>query len=125
MNNPPNNSLNVRSAIWKLAAVPYLLFILIPVVALLVRASPSDILLNLKNDQIHQAIQLSIITSLVTVLLTVCFGTPVAYYLSHPHYRLHGIVDTLVDLPTLLPPAVAGVALLMAFGRRGVGGSLL
>jgi molybdate transport system permease protein len=45
--------------------------------------------------------------------------------LSHPHLRLHGLVDTLVDLPTVLPPAVAGVALLMAFGRRGLIGSWL
>ncbi len=125
MNNSLDRSNNSRSSIWKLSTLPYLAFILIPILALLLRASPSEIWLNLKNEQIHQAIQLSLFTTVVTVLLTIIFGTPVAYYLSHPHYRLHGLVDTLVDLPTVLPPAVAGVALLMAFGRRGLIGSLV
>jgi molybdate transport system permease protein len=56
------------------------------------------------------------------VLLTLVFGTPVAYYLSHRHYRFYRFVDTLIELPTVLPPAVAGVALLVAFGRRGLVG---
>ncbi len=124
MNNSLDRSNHNRASIWKLSTLPYLAFILIPIIALLLGASPSEILLNLKNEQIHQAIQLSLVTTVATVLLTIIFGTPVAYYLSHPHYRLHGLVDTLVDLPTVLPPAVAGVALLMAFGRRGLIGSL-
>jgi molybdate transport system permease protein len=52
-------------------------------------------------------------------------GTPVAYLLSKRHFRFYRLVDTLIDLPTVLPPAVAGVALLMAFGRRGLFGPWL
>jgi molybdate transport system permease protein len=125
MNLSPELPPRFRSSFWKVTIVPYLVFILVPIIALLVRASPVEILENLKNEQIHQAIRLSLTTSTVTVLLTLLLGTPVAYYLSHPHLRLHGLVDTLVDLPTVLPPAVAGVALLMAFGRRGLIGSWL
>ena len=125
MNHTTGRPSRFRSSLWKITVIPYLAFILIPVIALLLRASPGEILSNLQNEQIHQAIRLSLATSGITVLLTILFGTPVAYYLSHPHYRLHGLVDTLVDLPTVLPPAVAGVALLMAFGRRGLVGSWL
>ncbi len=72
-----------------------------------------------------KAIQLSLGTSLVTVAATIVFGTPVAYLLHHRKLRLAKFVDTLVDLPTVLPPAVAGLALLLAFGRSGLVGSWL
>ncbi len=68
---------------------------------------------------------LSLRTTIISVLVSIILGTPVAYYLSHRNYRFHRVVDTLVDLPTVLPPAVAGVALLMAFGRRGLVGAWL
>jgi molybdate transport system permease protein len=62
-------------------------------------------------------------TTLVTVLIVAIFGTPVAYLLARYPFRLRRVVDTVLDLPMVLPPAVAGVALLMAFGRRGIFGS--
>ena len=111
-----------RDGWWKLAAMPLLFFILIPLLALLLRTNLDDLWTNLRQPQVLQAIRLSLVTSLCTVGLTLLFGTPVAYYLSHRHYRFYRVVDTLIDLPTVLPPAVAGVALLMAFGRRGLVG---
>jgi molybdate transport system permease protein len=110
---------------WKLTALPYLLFILIPLAALFLRTRPDSLFEHLRQEVVWQAIQTSLATSLVAVCLTILFGTPVAYYLSHRRYRFFRLVDTLVDLPSVLPPAVAGVALLIAFGRRGLlGGSL-
>lgn len=109
-----------KDGLWKLTALPLFLFILIPLAALFLRANPADIWSHLQMQQVRQAIQLSLLTSTFTVVLTVVFGTPVAYYLSHRHYRFYRLLDTLVDLPTVLPPAVAGVALLIAFGRRGL-----
>jgi len=109
-----------KDGLWKLTALPLFLFILIPLAALFLRANPADIWSHLQMQQVQQAIQLSLVTSTFTVVLTVIFGTPVAYYLSHRHYRFYRLLDTLVDLPTVLPPAVAGVALLIAFGRRGL-----
>jgi len=65
------------------------------------------------------------LTSSITTLVTIAFGTPVAYMLSQKKSPFYRAIDTLVDLPTVLPPAVAGVALLMAFGRKGIFASWL
>jgi molybdate transport system permease protein len=109
---------------WKLMTLPLLAFIALPVFALFLRLTP-DSLFTLQERQVVQAIQLSLVTSLTTVLVTLVFGTPVAYLLYRRRSYLTRLVDTLIDLPTVLPPAVAGVALLMAFGRQGLAGSAL
>jgi molybdate transport system permease protein len=57
--------------------------------------------------------------------VTVVTGTPVAYWLARNHFRLKRSLDTLIDLPAVLPPSVAGLALLMAFGRQGLLGAYL
>jgi molybdate transport system permease protein len=105
---------------WKLSMAPLLLLIGVPIIALVLNISPLDFWMQIQQEEVHQAVQISFASSFCTVLLTLLMGTPLAYYLSHRRYRLHRLVDTLVDLPTVLPPAVAGVALLLAFGRRGL-----
>lgn len=115
----------LRKGYWKLSVLPFLLLIAIPVLALFLRLDRSQFLTQLHMQQVQQAISLSMLTTFTTALVTLLIGTPTAYYLSHRHYRFHRLVDTLVDLPTILPPAVAGVALLMAFGRRGIAGAWL
>lgn len=110
---------------WKISLLPYLLFILIPLFTLISGISLADLVANLQQEAVWKAIRLSLITSSISVLLTFVIGTPVAYYLSHRGYRYFRLVDTLVDLPTVLPPAVAGVALLLAFGRRSLLGGWL
>jgi molybdate transport system permease protein len=74
---------------------------------------------------VQQAFALSLGTTLTSTLITIIFGTPLAYSLARDGFPLRRVVDTLIDLPTVMPPAVAGVALLMAFGRRGLFGGLL
>jgi molybdate transport system permease protein len=110
---------------WKLLAWPLLLFITIPLLSLFVRSSLADFFTNLNQTQVIQAVVLSLITSLTTTVVTLIAGTPVAYLLAQRNFRFYRFVDTLIDLPTVLPPAVAGVALLMAFGRKGLLGLLL
>ncbi len=110
---------------WRLLVLPFSLFIFLPLLALFLRISPADLWSSLNTSQVTQALSLSLVTSLATVVVTILFGTPVAYYLSHRQYRFHRLLDTLIDLPTVLPPAVAGVALLVAFGRRGLLGGAL
>lgn len=110
---------------WRLLALPFSLFIFLPLLALFLQITPADLWQSLQEEQVTQALSLSLVTSLTTVLVTIIFGTPVAYYLSHRRYRFHRLLDTLIDLPTVLPPAVAGVALLAAFGRRGLLGGTL
>jgi molybdate transport system permease protein len=108
-----------------LMSLPLLAFLTLPLLALLLRASLPGVLTHLGSPAVLQAIGLSLVTSLGAVLATVLFGTPLAYGLAHHSLPARQVLDTLVDLPTVLPPAAAGVALLMAFGRRGVLGSTL
>jgi molybdate transport system permease protein len=112
-------------ASWKLLALPLVFFIAVPLLALLTRIPISQLIDNLKQEQIRQAITLSLTTSTTTALVTLLFGTPVAYLLAHRRFRFYRVLDTLIDLPTVLPPSVAGVSLLMAFGRRGMFGAWL
>lgn len=112
-----------RLTLW--LSIPFLLFISLPLLALLLNASPNHLLENLAQPQVLQAISLSLVTTLCATLLTILFGTPLAYTLARRNFRLHRLVDTLVELPTVLPPAVAGIALLLTFGRRGILGNFL
>lgn len=108
-----------------LLSLPLLGFVIIPIAALFLRVEPARLLENLGSVQVTQALGLSLSTTLVSTGLTVAFGTPVAQLLARRQRRIHRLLDTLIDLPTVLPPSVAGIALLVAFGRRGwIGGAL-
>ncbi len=108
-----------------LLSIPLLLFFALPILSIFIKTPFSSIREYLLEENALKAISLSLGTSAISTLLTVAFGTPVAYLLASKKNRLYQIVDTLVDLPTVLPPSVAGVALLMAFGRRGIFASWL
>src|SRR5688572_4527684 len=77
------------------------------------------------NPLVGQALRLSLITSAISLGLALLCGTPLAYGLARASFPGRGAIDALVDVPVVLPPAVAGIALLMAFGRRGVLGAPL
>ncbi len=111
--------------VWGPLSLPLLVFLILPLAALFLRASPARLGANLANPQVIQAVTLSLRTSLLAAGLTVLAGTPVAYLLARRRFPLRRVVDTLIDLPIVLPPAVAGVALLLVFGRRGLLGSSL
>lgn len=121
----PMPSIRWSMRIWQFLSLPLLLFLLLPLVAIFLRIPMPDFITNLREQQVAQAVGLSLMTSLITVCVTIIFGTPVAYLLARHHFPFRRVVDTLLDLPTVLPPAVAGVALLMAFGRRGIVGGWL
>jgi molybdate transport system permease protein len=110
---------------WKILALPLILFIAIPLVALFAHVSITDLMKNLNQRQVIEAISLSLVTSFTATFITLIFGTPVAYLLTQRQSRYYRLVDTLIDLPLILPPSVAGVALLMAFGRNGMIGGWL
>lgn len=109
---------------WALS-LPLLLFLLLPLLALLLRATPGEVWENLGRPEVSQAIRLSLTTSTVATALIILAGTPVALLMTRERFRFKRALDTLIDLPTVLPPAVAGVALLITFGRRGIVGGLL
>jgi molybdate transport system permease protein len=106
-------------------AVPLLLFVLLPLASLLLRTMQGTLHTTIVSTQVLQAVSLSMMTSLLATLLAVVLGTPLAYLLARYRFRGRAVLETVIDLPMVLPPAVAGVALLMAFGRRGVLGSYL
>ena len=112
-------------AVW-LAAAILVLFLAVPLAAIVWRAvgqsrgSNPEALATLR-----QALTLSLITSVAALAIIVALGTPLAYLLARRRFRGLRLIDTLVDLPIVLPPAVAGIALLMAFGRRGIVGRWL
>jgi molybdate transport system permease protein len=109
--------------------IPILLvvaFLTLPLVAIFLKVLPqAGSWEALHQPLVTEALRLSAITSLSSLLLAVLFGTPVAYLLARHRFRGAALLDTLVDLPMVLPPTVAGVALLMTFGRRGILGSWL
>ncbi len=71
------------------------------------------------------ALRLSLLTTLLVLMLALLLGSPLALFLARRRFRGIGLLDSLVDLPIVLPPAVAGLALLVTFGRRGLLGSTL
>ena len=102
-----------------------LTLLVLPVGVLLVRALAPAALATLLQPAAAEALRLSLLTTSVSMALTVIFGTPIAYSLSRYTFRGRRLLDTLVDLPVVLPPVVAGVGLLLVFGRQGIVGEPL
>ncbi len=109
------------NVIWlSLAGSVMLLFLLIPILALLFRSVADGALGTfLTTPAVAEALRLSLITTALTLILAIVLGTPLAYLLARHRFPGYGIIDTFLDLPMVLPPAVAGIALLLTLGRRG------
>lgn len=102
-----------------------LAFIVVPLLAIVIRVGENRAWLSAPSAAIPQAIALSLGTSLISLVITVLFGTPLAFVLARRHFRFKRVINALVELPIVLPPAVAGLALLITYGRRGlIGGGL-
>jgi molybdate transport system permease protein len=114
-----------RVFLW-LSSLVLIAFLVIPLAAIFIRALPSgEIGDALRDPVVREALILSLLTTSVTLVIALVLGTPVAWLLARYRFRGRDALDTLFDLPMVLPPAVAGVALLMAFGRRGTLGPFL
>ena len=115
------------------AALPSLLlagalcvFLGLPLFGLLQRAAVDGGLLDaLRRPIVVEAVRLSLITTVIVLVLALIFGSPLALVLARRQFPGKIIVDTLVDLPIVMPPAVAGLALLLTLGRRGLLGGVL
>ena len=107
-----------------LAAVT-LAFLAFPIAAIFAHTSPGKLLDQLSNPVVKDAFAVSLKTSLIAQTLILLFGTPTAYLLATNRFPGHSFAITLVELPLVLPPAVAGVGLLVAFGHAGLLGSSL
>jgi molybdate transport system permease protein len=97
-----------------------LAFLVVPVVALVVRDSPGRLLDQAHSHVVGQALMVTLRTNSIAFGLTLLVGTPAAYLVARRRFPGRTLVITLVELPIVLPPAVAGIALLVTFGRLGL-----
>ena len=103
-----------------------LLFFALPLVALIWRAIILfDSRLSLGSSALISSLTISLVTTSISMLIILLFGTPLAYFLSRNSSRWTKILGVIVELPIVMPPVVAGLALLSAFGRSGILGMSL
>jgi molybdate transport system permease protein len=112
---------------WPLAvpATVAVAFLLLPLAGLLVRAPWRSLDRVLAESQVVDALRLSLICASAATVVSLLFGVPLAWVLARAQFRGRGLLRALVTLPLVLPPVVGGVALLLAFGRRGIVGQYL
>jgi len=102
-----------------------LVFLTVPVVGVFVNVSPAELLASLGEEGALDALRLSLETTAVALAIIIAIGTPAAYLLATRSFRGRALVVTLVELPLVLPPAVAGIALLAAVGPEGLLGDVV
>jgi hypothetical protein len=113
------------AALLTLALTATLLFLTIPVVAIFADTSPGRLLDSLQDPSATDALWLSLKTSLTALVIVAVVGTPAAYALATRRFRGRAVLITLIELPLVLPPAVAGIGLLAAVGPNGIFGPAL
>ena len=117
---------NRRASAWgerSLAALAALfaLFLGLPIVVLVVRAVLDGSLITaIASPVVLGALSLSLVTTAISLAITVTFGLPLAFVMARRQFRGKGWLEAIIDLPIVLPPSVAGLALLLVFGRRGL-----
>ncbi|HEV2812673.1 MAG TPA: ABC transporter permease [Solirubrobacteraceae bacterium] len=113
------------AALLVVATAAALLFLTLPVVAVFVDTSPARLLESLGDEGARDALWLSLKTTAIALAIIVVVGTPAAWLLASREFRGRSLAITLVELPLVLPPAVAGIALLAALGPEGLLGAPL
>ena len=108
------------TAALSLAAVIALVFLLLPLVAIFLRVPPGELFAQLGSKVAIDAIVVTLKANVIAQSLILVVGTPAAYLIAKHGFRGRAFVVTLVELPLVLPPAVAGIGLLAAFGRLGL-----
>jgi molybdate transport system permease protein len=102
-----------------------LVFLTLPIVAIFVNSSPSDLIDSLGEEGALDALWLSLRTTAMSIGIILLVGTPAAYLLATRAFRGKALLVTLIELPLVLPPAVAGIALLAAVGPSGILGGAI
>jgi molybdate transport system permease protein len=102
-----------------------LLFLALPVIAIFTDVSPKQLLDSLDDPATLDALGLSLQTTLTALVIILVVGTPVAWALATRRFRGKQILVTIIELPLVLPPAVAGIGLLAALGPKGILGPAL
>jgi len=102
-----------------------LAFLLLPIVAIFARVSPGELISQFSRPVVKDALLVSLKANGVAQALVLLLGTPTAYLLATRRFRGRSLLVVLVELPLVLPPAVAGIGLIAAFGRLGLLGNTL
>jgi molybdate transport system permease protein len=100
-------------------------FLSFPVVAVFADVAPDDLVSSLGDSESRDALRVSLVATSLALAVIVVVGTPAAWFLATRRFRGHSLLVTVVELPLVLPPAVAGVALLAALGPEGILGPVL
>ena len=112
-------------ALTVLALALALTFLTLPLVAVFTNSGPGRLLDSLSEPAAREALWLSLRTSLMALAIIIVVGTPAAYLLGTRQFRGRSLVITLIELPLVVPPAVAGIALLAALGPNGILGGAI
>ena len=102
-----------------------LTFLVLPVVAIFTHTAPHKLITSLGDPAATDALRLSLETTAIAIAVIVAVGTPAAYLVATRSFPGRSVVITLIELPLVLPPAVAGIALLASLGPNGILGGLL
>ncbi|HTQ08195.1 MAG TPA: ABC transporter permease [Polyangiaceae bacterium] len=101
-----------------------ILFLVLPVVGLLSGTTLADVRAGLEHPLVAPALELSFFTTTVSAAVVILFGTPLAWIIAERRGGGARLLESALKLPVVLPPAVAGLGLLLAFGRTSVLGAL-
>lgn len=115
----------IQLPIFSLLLAIILSFIFLPLIAVFLDMTPQEIWQQLQTPLAYESLKLSVYTTLISLGLIILFGTPLAYLLATKDFVGKQVLDVLIQLPIVVPPAVAGVGLLMVFGRFGLLGGWL
>lgn len=111
---------SVTQAVPRFAAGLLLAFLTLPLLGLVTATTPQEIIAGLSHPLVAPALRLSAITTTISLSTVIVLGLPLAWFIARNPTRLARMIETMVQLPVVIPPAVAGLALLLAFGRRGL-----
>ena len=126
MKHPLSESLSDKFVLVVLGLIvlTYFLFVALPIIGIFLKIEPNQVSAQLRNSAVIDAIELSLLTSGTATLIAFVLAVPTGYFMATRDFRGKALLDTMLDLPILLPPAVAGIVLLYAFAPKGLLGPI-
>ncbi|MCL2257437.1 MAG: ABC transporter permease [Nitrososphaerota archaeon] len=124
MSNSSHLADKITLAFFMLIIVAYIVFLTLPVISVFLKIDLTQISSQLQSPEIIKAVELSLYTSLIATVCSIFLAVPTGYFLATRKFYGKPVIDTLMDLPLVLPPAVAGIALLYTFAPKGLLGPI-
>jgi molybdate/tungstate transport system permease protein len=112
-------------ALFSLAGTLLILFILLPLLSTFLGTTPDNLAAATQDPEVSSSIGLTFLASGIATGLILLTGLPLAYVLARYRFKGKRLVESIIDLPLVIPHTAAGIALLMVFGRQGVLGPQL